>query len=143
MRGRPRTGTGSNNDVELLLGTRATRTAGADVTVLEHPELPLLKVLGREAAEVFAALHPDHGVELLPNSEVESTGTDVNVWDVVDPIRTLITSGADVGDELLADPGVPWNASCPGTTGDDAHTPNRSPGTGTLSQMSRRPGRNW
>jgi 3-phenylpropionate/trans-cinnamate dioxygenase ferredoxin reductase subunit len=58
----------------------AARTAGAEVTVLEHSELPLLKVLGREAAEVFAALHADHGVTLLPNVEVESlTGTDGRV----------------------------------------------------------------
>jgi 3-phenylpropionate/trans-cinnamate dioxygenase ferredoxin reductase subunit len=54
----------------------AARMAGAEVTVLEHSELPLLKVLGREAAEVFAALHTDHGVQLLPNVQVESlTGT--------------------------------------------------------------------
>ncbi|WP_329536026.1 FAD-dependent oxidoreductase [Streptomyces sp. NBC_01450] len=54
----------------------AARMAGAEVTVLEHSELPLLKVLGREAAEVFAALHTDHGVHLLPNVQVESlTGT--------------------------------------------------------------------
>lgn len=54
----------------------AARMAGAEVTVLEHSELPLLKVLGREAAEVFAALHTDHGVDLLPNVQVESlTGT--------------------------------------------------------------------
>ncbi|WP_432044105.1 NAD(P)/FAD-dependent oxidoreductase [Streptomyces cadmiisoli] len=54
----------------------AARTAGGDVTVLEHGELPLLKVLGREAAEVFAELHTDHGVQLLPNVQVESlTGT--------------------------------------------------------------------
>lgn len=50
----------------------AARMAGAEVTVLEHSELPLLKVLGREAAEVFAALHADHGVNLVPNVQVES-----------------------------------------------------------------------
>lgn len=49
----------------------AARTAGAHVTVLEHSELPLLKVLGREAAEVFAALHRDHGVELYPWAAIE------------------------------------------------------------------------
>ncbi|MEV7994746.1 FAD-dependent oxidoreductase [Streptomyces sp. NPDC086077] len=49
----------------------AARTAGAEVTVLERSELPLLKVLGREAAEVFAALHREHGVELRPHAEVE------------------------------------------------------------------------
>ncbi|MEU2109369.1 FAD-dependent oxidoreductase [Streptomyces sp. NPDC019507] len=58
----------------------AARTAGAEVTVLEHAELPLLKVLGREAAEVFAGLHKDHGVVLRPRAEVESiTGTDGRV----------------------------------------------------------------
>lgn len=58
----------------------AARTAGADVTVLGHSELPLLKVLGREAAEPFAGLHKDHGVVLRPNTQVESiTGTDGRV----------------------------------------------------------------
>ncbi|MEU4129324.1 NAD(P)/FAD-dependent oxidoreductase [Streptomyces wuyuanensis] len=58
----------------------AARTAGAEVTVLEHSELPLLKVLGREAAEVFAGLHRDHGVDLRPRAQVESiTGTDGRV----------------------------------------------------------------
>ena len=42
----------------------AARAAGAEVTILEAAELPLLRVLGREAAEVFADLHRDHGVEL-------------------------------------------------------------------------------
>jgi len=49
----------------------AARTAGADVTVLEHAELPLQKVLGREAARVFARLHEEHGVKLRPRAEVE------------------------------------------------------------------------
>lgn len=58
----------------------AARTAGAQVTVVEHSELPLLKVLGREAARVFAALHADHGVTLLPGARVESlTGADGRV----------------------------------------------------------------
>jgi 3-phenylpropionate/trans-cinnamate dioxygenase ferredoxin reductase component len=42
----------------------AARTAGAEVTILEAAELPLLRVLGREAAQVFADLHRDHGVDL-------------------------------------------------------------------------------
>jgi 3-phenylpropionate/trans-cinnamate dioxygenase ferredoxin reductase component len=42
----------------------AARMAGAEVTVLEAAELPLLQVLGREAAQVFANLHRDHGVDL-------------------------------------------------------------------------------
>jgi 3-phenylpropionate/trans-cinnamate dioxygenase ferredoxin reductase component len=47
-----------------LEAAAAARQAGADVTVLEVADLPLLRVLGREAAEVFAALHRDHGVDL-------------------------------------------------------------------------------
>jgi len=44
--------------------TAAARLAGVEVTVLETAELPLLRVLGREAAEVFAGLHREHGVDL-------------------------------------------------------------------------------
>jgi 3-phenylpropionate/trans-cinnamate dioxygenase ferredoxin reductase subunit len=42
----------------------AARAAGIEVTILEAAELPLLRVLGREAAQVFAGLHRDHGVDL-------------------------------------------------------------------------------
>jgi 3-phenylpropionate/trans-cinnamate dioxygenase ferredoxin reductase subunit len=44
--------------------TAAARHAGLDVTLLEHAELPLLRVLGPEAAPIFADLHRDHGVDL-------------------------------------------------------------------------------
>ncbi|MEV7024818.1 FAD-dependent oxidoreductase [Kitasatospora sp. NPDC093558] len=54
----------------------AARTAGAEVTVLEAAELPLLRVLGREVAQVFADLHRDHGVDLRFEVSVEElTGT--------------------------------------------------------------------
>ncbi len=42
----------------------AARNAGAAVTVIESAELPLLAVLGPEAAQVFADLHTEHGVDL-------------------------------------------------------------------------------
>ena len=42
----------------------AARDAGTEVTVLEAAELPLLGVLGREMATVFADLHREHGVDL-------------------------------------------------------------------------------
>jgi 3-phenylpropionate/trans-cinnamate dioxygenase ferredoxin reductase subunit len=42
----------------------AARAAGAEVTVLEMAELPLLRVLGREVAQVFADLHAANGVDL-------------------------------------------------------------------------------
>jgi 3-phenylpropionate/trans-cinnamate dioxygenase ferredoxin reductase component len=58
-----------------LEATAAARAAGADVTVLETAELPLLRVLGREVAEVFAGLHREHGVDLRFGVQVaEITG---------------------------------------------------------------------
>jgi 3-phenylpropionate/trans-cinnamate dioxygenase ferredoxin reductase subunit len=42
----------------------AGRLAGADVTVLEREDLPLLAVLGPELARVFADLHREQGVDL-------------------------------------------------------------------------------
>jgi 3-phenylpropionate/trans-cinnamate dioxygenase ferredoxin reductase subunit len=48
----------------------AARTAGLDVTVIEVAELPLLRVLGREVAQVFADLHSDNGTELVAGAHV-------------------------------------------------------------------------
>ncbi|MDT4942438.1 MAG: 3-phenylpropionate/trans-cinnamate dioxygenase ferredoxin reductase component [Pseudonocardiales bacterium] len=42
----------------------AARDKGTTVTVLESADLPLLAVLGREMATVFADLHREHGVDL-------------------------------------------------------------------------------
>jgi 3-phenylpropionate/trans-cinnamate dioxygenase ferredoxin reductase component len=54
----------------------AARSAGAEVTVLEAAELPLLRVLGREVAQVFAGLHREHGADLRFGVQVaEITGT--------------------------------------------------------------------
>ncbi|MER0484678.1 FAD-dependent oxidoreductase [Streptomyces sp. Edi2] len=54
----------------------AARAAGVEVTVLEMAELPLLRVLGREVAQVFADLHRDHGVTLRFGVQVaELTGS--------------------------------------------------------------------
>jgi 3-phenylpropionate/trans-cinnamate dioxygenase ferredoxin reductase component len=55
--------------------TAAARTAGAEVTILERGELPLVRLLGREAAQVFADLCLDHGVDLRFGAQVaEITG---------------------------------------------------------------------
>jgi 3-phenylpropionate/trans-cinnamate dioxygenase ferredoxin reductase component len=51
--------------------TAAARLAGVEVTLLQRSELPLLNVLGREAAEVFAELHRDHGVDLRCGVDVD------------------------------------------------------------------------
>ena len=58
-----------------LEAAAAAREAGRAVTVLETAELPLLRVLGREVAEVFAGLHAEHGVDLRFGVQVaEITG---------------------------------------------------------------------
>jgi 3-phenylpropionate/trans-cinnamate dioxygenase ferredoxin reductase component len=49
----------------------AARAAGAEVTILEAAELPLLRVLGPEVAQVFADLHRDHGVDLRFGVQVD------------------------------------------------------------------------
>ena len=48
----------------------AARAAGCEVVVLEALDLPLVRVLGREVAEVFRALHLEHGVELRTSVSV-------------------------------------------------------------------------
>ncbi|HET7415867.1 MAG TPA: FAD-dependent oxidoreductase [Arthrobacter sp.] len=61
----------------------AARTAGADVTVLEQRELPLLGAFGYDMASVFAHLHRKHGVHLRCGVEVaQVTGEGRNVTGV-------------------------------------------------------------
>jgi 3-phenylpropionate/trans-cinnamate dioxygenase ferredoxin reductase subunit len=63
--------------------TAAARLAGVEVTLLEQGELPLLKVLGREVAEIFAGLHRGHGVDLRVGAKVEEIiGSDNRVGGV-------------------------------------------------------------
>ena len=62
----------------------AAREAGVEVTVLESAELPLLRVLGPEVAQVFADLHREKGVDLRLGVQVaELTGS----GGVVDGVR--------------------------------------------------------
>jgi 3-phenylpropionate/trans-cinnamate dioxygenase ferredoxin reductase subunit len=48
----------------------AARQHDAEVTVLEALDLPLLRVLGPEVAQVFADLHREHGVDLRTGVQV-------------------------------------------------------------------------
>lgn len=58
----------------------AARAAGVEVTVLEVAKLPLLGVLGPELAQIYAALHARHGVELRMGAQVaEIVGVDGRV----------------------------------------------------------------
>ena len=58
----------------------AARQAGLQVTVLETLELPLLRVLGREIAQIFADLHTAQGVSLRLGVTIEEvTGGSVRL----------------------------------------------------------------
>jgi 3-phenylpropionate/trans-cinnamate dioxygenase ferredoxin reductase component len=50
----------------------SARQKGLGVTLVESLSLPLEKVLGPELGEIYAAIHRDHGVELLTDSGVEA-----------------------------------------------------------------------
>ena len=73
----------------------AAREAGLEVTVLEAAELPLLHVLGREVAQVFADLHREKGVDLrlgVKVAEISGSGGKVDEVRLADGTRI----GADV-----------------------------------------------
>jgi 3-phenylpropionate/trans-cinnamate dioxygenase ferredoxin reductase component len=73
----------------------AARTAGCEVTVLESLDLPLLRVLGPEVAERFAALHRGHGVDL--RTGVSITGIHADGTTAV----LRLDAGEPVGSDLL------------------------------------------
>jgi NADPH-dependent 2,4-dienoyl-CoA reductase/sulfur reductase-like enzyme len=50
----------------------AARTAGCEVVVVEALEMPLVRVLGREVAEVFRSVHESHGVQVRTHMSVAS-----------------------------------------------------------------------
>jgi len=51
------------------------RERGVDVSVVEMARLPLQTALGQEAAEVFATLHREHGVDLRLGATVDEVTT--------------------------------------------------------------------
>ena len=56
--------------------TAAARAAGVAVTVVESADLPLLRVLGPEVAQVFADLHSAHGVDLRFGASIDEIVVD-------------------------------------------------------------------
>jgi 3-phenylpropionate/trans-cinnamate dioxygenase ferredoxin reductase component len=100
----------------------AARAAGVEVTVLEAAELPLLRVLGPEVAQVFADLHREHGVDLrcgVQVSEITGSGkvSGVRLADgdhveadavivgvgIVPNTQLALAAGLDVGDGIRVD----------------------------------------
>jgi 3-phenylpropionate/trans-cinnamate dioxygenase ferredoxin reductase component len=102
------------------------RVRGANVTVIESADLPLLGALGPELGAVFAALHREHGVDLrLKTGVVEVTTTDgaatgltLDDGSAIAADAVLVAVGAAPSIELaeqagleLADGGVAVDAS--------------------------------
>ncbi len=89
--------------------TAAARDAGVEVTVVESAELPLLRVLGPELAEVFAGLHREHGVDFRFGATVAAiTETGIQLADGTDIAgdAVLIAIGAAPNVELAEAAGL-------------------------------------
>ena len=87
------------------------------MTVLESLELPLLRVLGPEVAQVFADLHEEHGVRLITGAEI----TEIS-FDAPDIEVTLADGVTAIFDQLVVGVGVQPNvelAEAAGITVDD------------------------
>ncbi len=88
--------------------TAAARLAGVEVTVVETAELPLLRVLGPEVAQVFADLHLVHGVDFRFNASLAeilnengtATGVRLNDGTTIAADAVLVAVGAAPNVEL-------------------------------------------
>jgi 3-phenylpropionate/trans-cinnamate dioxygenase ferredoxin reductase subunit len=92
----------------------SARERGVAVTVVETAELPLLGALGREAAEIFADLHREHGVDLRLSTSVDAittdrgkaTGLKLGDGDTVPADAVLVAVGAKPNSELAERAGL-------------------------------------
>jgi 3-phenylpropionate/trans-cinnamate dioxygenase ferredoxin reductase component len=92
----------------------SARQRGVDVTVVETAELPLLGSLGREAAEIFADLHREHGVDLRLETVVaaittdggKATGLKLGDGSTVPADAVLVAVGAKPNSELAEGAGL-------------------------------------
>ena len=92
----------------------AARKAGAEVSIVEAAELPLLRVLGPELAAVFADLHRANGVDLrlgarLAGVEVaggQATGLRMADGELLAGDAVLVAVGAAPNVELAAEAGL-------------------------------------
>jgi 3-phenylpropionate/trans-cinnamate dioxygenase ferredoxin reductase subunit len=92
----------------------AARQAGVQVTLIEAAELPLLGLLGRHVAQVFADLHRDHGVDLRCGTQISSILTDegkatgVRLADgtAIDADAVIVGVGVSPNTQLAVDAGL-------------------------------------
>jgi 3-phenylpropionate/trans-cinnamate dioxygenase ferredoxin reductase subunit len=94
--------------------TAAARQAGVEVTVVETADLPLLRVLGPEIAEVFAILHREHGVDLrfktltsaITTGSGRATGVELHDGTVLAADAVVVAVGVDPNVALAVDAGL-------------------------------------
>ena len=92
----------------------AARTAGSTVTVLESAELPLLRVLGPQMAQVFAGLHRENGVDLRLGVTVAAlrgegsavTGVELGDGAVIDADAVVVGVGVTPNVDLARQAGL-------------------------------------
>ena len=90
----------------------AARQRGVTVTVVEHADLPLLRVLGNDIAPVFADLHRDHGVTFHFAAKVREFRGDGQVSSV------LLHDGTELpADVVVVGVGVRPNVGITGING--------------------------
>jgi len=90
------------------------RERGAAVTVVETADVPLMGALGREAGEVFAAMHRDHGVDLRLGATVDeittsggkATGLKLGDGSTVTADAVLVAVGAAANIQLAEQAGL-------------------------------------
>ena len=92
----------------------AARGAGATVGVLESAELPLLRVLGPQMAQVFAGLHRENGVDLRLGVTVAAlrgegsavTGVELGDGAVIDADAVVVGVGVTPNVDLARQAGL-------------------------------------
>lgn len=83
----------------------SARTLGADVTVLEYLDVPLMRALGAEMGAVYGEIHREHGVDLRTGEGVES------VEETADGVVVRTSAGAAIeGDAVVVGVGIQPNA---------------------------------
>ncbi|SDJ04824.1 3-phenylpropionate/trans-cinnamate dioxygenase ferredoxin reductase subunit [Frankineae bacterium MT45] len=97
-----------------LEAAAAARAADVEVTVVESAELPLLRVLGPQVAQVFADLHRGHGVDLrlgvtlqeITTADGHATGVRLAGGEVIAADAVLIGVGVLPNSELAEAAGL-------------------------------------
>lgn len=93
----------------------AARAADVEVVLLERGEVPLLRILGRETADVFARLHRAHGVDLrtgahlghiITDADGRATGVQLDDGSRVDADLVVVGVGAVPNTSLAGDAGL-------------------------------------